>query len=192
MVVAHALEAGHAVTGLQRRSDPAAQARLVVGDATDPASLCATVEGADLVICALGAGAGGPADVCSRATELLVPILERDGPRRLVCLTGAMVGHARDRMATLYGAMESLFPALRRQLVERRAQERRVRGSALDWTIVRPARLTDGPATGECRASEDVWVGAFSSVSRADLAAFLVERAPSRDFVRRSVAVIGA
>lgn len=50
--------------------------------------------------------------------------------------------------------------------------------SGLDYTIVRPGRLTDGPGTGRVRLGEDVPRGA---VSRDDVAAALAEilRAPS-------------
>lgn len=50
--------------------------------------------------------------------------------------------------------------------------------SGLDYTIVRPGRLTDGPGTGRVRLGEDV---PRSAVSRDDVAAALAEilRAPS-------------
>jgi uncharacterized protein YbjT (DUF2867 family) len=51
-----------------------------------------------------------------------------------------------------------------------------VRHSALAWMIVRPTRLTDGPATGHYRTGERLPLGLSPSISRADVADFLLEQ----------------
>lgn len=185
LVVARGRGLGHVVTGLQRSSsdDPG----VVVGDAIDPRALARLVDGADAAIVTLAPTAKGPADVCSRATATLVDAMRTARCPRLVCLTGAMIGHP--HMAGMYRAVEALSAPLRVQLAERREQERIVRESGLSWTLVRPPRLTDGPET-EWHAGEDLRVGAFAKVSRATLAAFLVE-ATGPAWVGRGVTVLG-
>jgi putative NADH-flavin reductase len=74
---------------------------------------------------------------------------------------------------------------------DRDEQDRIVRASGLDWTIVKPPRLTDGPATGGVRAGVDVRVGLLSRTSRADLAAFMLDEIERRAFVRQPVFVRG-
>ncbi len=59
--------------------------------------------------------------------------------------------------------------------------------SDLDWTIVRPARLTDGPQTGEYRVVEGGPVPGGSKVSRADAAALILKAAEAGLYSRRIV-----
>jgi len=50
------------------------------------------------------------------------------------------------------------------------AMERAITGSGLDWTIVRPPRLTNEPPAGRYRAREGHLPGFGFTISRADLA----------------------
>jgi uncharacterized protein YbjT (DUF2867 family) len=50
------------------------------------------------------------------------------------------------------------------------AMENVVRASGLDWTIVRPSRLTDKPLTGHYRTRREQDVSRNFTVSRADVA----------------------
>ena len=62
------------------------------------------------------------------------------------------------------------------ELVDKAAQERAVRGSGLAWTIVRPAILKNGAATGRpLRVDEALPFRVGASVRRADLAHLLVD-----------------
>ena len=48
--------------------------------------------------------------------------------------------------------------------------------SDLDWTIARPARLTHGPRTGRFRVFTEAPQGAYGSMSRRDVAVYLVDQ----------------
>jgi putative NADH-flavin reductase len=61
-----------------------------------------------------------------------------------------------------------------------------VAASNLDWTIVRPPRLTRGPRTGRFRFEKDHLPPSGRSISRADLAHFLLD-ATTNDDLHRSV-----
>jgi uncharacterized protein YbjT (DUF2867 family) len=50
-----------------------------------------------------------------------------------------------------------------------------LRASGLDWTIMRPPRLTNKPATGQYRAAIDQNVRRGRSISRADFAHFMLD-----------------
>jgi putative NADH-flavin reductase len=65
-------------------------------------------------------------------------------------------------------------------------QERIIRRSRLDWTIVRPTILTDGPRTGNYRVLVDPrdWTSGF--ISRADVADFLVKQIDDKSLLRRT------
>ena len=65
-------------------------------------------------------------------------------------------------------------------------QERIVRRSKLDWVIVRPVILTDGPRTNAYRALVDPrrWTCGF--ISRADVADFLIKQIDDDAFLHKT------
>ena len=67
-------------------------------------------------------------------------------------------------------------------------QETLIKESELNWTIVRPARLTNGPKTGECR-SGNIYIHPCTSISRADVTAFLLKEAVSSEYQRKVVTI---
>jgi putative NADH-flavin reductase len=64
-----------------------------------------------------------------------------------------------------------------------------IEGTDLDWTIVRPPALTDGPATGKYRISVEANLPHGFRVSRADLAACMLTLISDVPTVRRHVAI---
>lgn len=182
-VVARALETGMEVRALARRPadlDGLRTAALTVvpGDVLDPRSTALTelVDGAGAVVCALGVPMGRPPGrVCSDGTRALVAAMTSVGTARLVCVTASGINDSRDRSGVLGRVVIPLF--LRARFADRALQEDLVRASTLDWTIVRPARLTDAPASGGVRTGTDLRLGLRDTVSRADLAAFCLRAA---------------
>ena len=69
--------------------------------------------------------------------------------------------------------------------------ERVVIGSGLDWTIARPPRLTNGPLTGRYRVENGHLPdrSAFASVSRADVAHFLLSELEHNAHVHHIVGI---
>lgn len=61
----------------------------------------------------------------------------------------------------------------------------------VDWLFVRPARLTDGPASAGVRefGEEGRGLGFFGSISRASVAEFLVRSAEGREGWQRAVVI---
>ena len=84
-----------------------------------------------------------------------------------------------------------IFPlVLKRIYDDKDVQEQMIRASGLEWTIVRPGLLTIGPATGQARALIDPGEWRAGSVSRVDVAEFLVREAFERRFVGKTPLVI--
>jgi uncharacterized protein YbjT (DUF2867 family) len=71
---------------------------------------------------------------------------------------------------------------------DKEAQEALVRASGLDWTIVRPGGLTDGPRTGSYRFGMDASLTA-GRVTRADVADFILRELERNEFVRMAPAI---
>lgn len=106
--------------------------------------------------------------------------------RRLVCITGALIGHPREHLGWFYRLLLSAQGAA---IQDRRLQEQLILRSGLDWTLVRPPRLDNGPARGSWRAGEDLFIGAMAHINRADLASFMLQQLDDPTYIRRGVAI---
>jgi uncharacterized protein YbjT (DUF2867 family) len=64
-----------------------------------------------------------------------------------------------------------------------------IRASGLDWTIVYPTGLTNGPRKDNARVGERLRLSGFPSVSRADVAATLLRQLDDTSFVGKGILV---
>jgi len=78
---------------------------------------------------------------------------------------------------------------LKEIFADKETAERQLRSSGLDWTIVYPVLLTNGPLTGRYRVGERLDLHGISKISRADVAHFILTEAENRRFAQ-NVAVL--
>lgn len=187
-VLEQALAQGHRIRALVR--DPAKLAErdgltLVQGNVLDQEAVNRCVEGADAVICVLGSHAGAE-PVEDRGTERILAAMHALGVRRLIAVTSMGVGDSIDQVAVFFRAIMQL--TLKRIMQAKERQEQAIMASGLDWTIVRPGGLTDGPRTGRHRAGLDKSIKA-TRVSRADVADFILRELAAGEYIGRTPAV---
>jgi putative NADH-flavin reductase len=103
------------------------------------------------------------------------------GVKRLIAVTGLGAGDSRGHGGLLYDA--ALFLLLKRVYDDKDVQEQIIKRSGLDWTIVRAGLLTDGPATGRYRVLTDSKDWRAGTISRADVADFLVRQVDDRALI---------
>ena len=174
-VTGQAVEGGHSVTVFVRSPQKLGALRQHVlireGDPRSVAALRAPLHGHDAVISALGAPGVGPTTILRAAAESTVAAMQAAGVRRLLVVSAAV----------LFDDLGIAGRLLRRTLLRNVGDdsiemERIVVASALDWTIARPPRLTNGPRTGHYDVENGHLPGrsAFASISRADVADFLL------------------
>ena len=188
-----ALRAGHSVRAFARSArriridDP--KLEKIPSDALQMDTVRRALTGIDVVIQSLGVSAGPEiilktTRLFSTATRVLVTAMEEAQVKRLICVTGFGAGNSRGRGGFLYNAAFHLL--LGRVYDDKDVQERIVRGSKLDWVIVRPVILTNGPKTNAYRALVDPrgWTCGF--ISRADVADFLVKQIDDNAFLRKT------
>jgi len=126
----------------------------------------------------------------SEGTKNLVDAMEQNGVKRLVCVTILGTGASRRRHGSLFYMLFVLGFFVRPMLEDKERQEEVIRRSSLDWTIVRPPRYTDEPASGDYRVIADGG-GRIGKIGRADPAGFVLDQVddPSPSSVRKAVAV---
>lgn len=178
-----ALKSGHNVRALSRSADRIALDNPYLekrkGDALKQSDVSAALSGIDVVIQTLGVSPGpkmvlGPVRLFSNSTRLLVEAMESAKVGRLISVTGFGAGDSRTNIGCLERIPFELV--LGRAYFDKDVQERLIRRSSLDWTVVRPVLLTSGPATGRYETLLDPaqWRNGF--ISRADVADFLVRQ----------------
>jgi uncharacterized protein YbjT (DUF2867 family) len=112
-------------------------------------------------------------------------------PDRLAPQAGRLrvvAGDARSDAAEVRGAYANQ-DLLRDVYADKTVGERAITTSDLDWTIVYPTGLTNGPQTGRVRVGERLALSGFPRVSRADVAAVLLQQLEDPRFVRKGVLV---
>src|SRR5258705_8373257 len=174
-VTSQAVEAGYRVTAFVRSPQklgcfgPRVPVR--EGAPRSVGDLRAMLPGHDAVISALGPPGVGPTTILRTAADSTVAAMQAAGVRRLLVVSAAV----------LFDDLGLAGTILRRTLLrnvgdDSIAMERIVVASALDWTIARPPRLTNSPRTGHYDVENGHLPGrsAFASISRADVADFLL------------------
>jgi putative NADH-flavin reductase len=175
-VVRQALDAGHAVTAVARR--PAAitlqHERLCVlpGDVLDAASIAPALKGQDAVISSIGIAKDEPTELYSAGIRNIIAGMQEGGVRRLLCIsaTGIDPGPLWQRVI----AKPLLWRFFGHSYADLVRMEAVVRESGLDWTIVRPPRLSDKPRTGHYEVAINRHLRRCNIISRADVADYLV------------------
>ncbi|TMQ69018.1 MAG: SDR family oxidoreductase, partial [Candidatus Eisenbacteria bacterium] len=64
-----------------------------------------------------------------------------------------------------------------------------IRSSSLDWTIVYPVGLSNGPRTGNYRVGQRLKLSGFPVISRADVADLLLKEVDDRSHIRQGVLI---
>ena len=178
-----AAQAGHEITALVRAGssfDAPAGVRVVRGDVLDSAVLASTMGGQDAVASCLGIRRAGkapwsrllsPPDLMTRVAGVLVPTMMRADVRRVVAISAGGVAESITKCSTPIRWMTAAgtIGAAYRDLAE---MERQLSASRLDWLVVRPVTLMNGPPTGYVARVERY--GLFSIVRRADVAAWML------------------
>jgi putative NADH-flavin reductase len=183
------LEQDHEVTAFARRPEAVTlkhpKLRVRQGDVLDYASLETAVEGQDAVLSALGVRRLGKNTILSDGTRNVIQAMQKKGVRRLVVESSLGVGDSAGQLGPLHNFF--LLPLiLRRIFQDKEAQELVVRASTLDWVIVRPAILTNGPRTGRYKAGFSGGARIKTKISRADTAEFMLKQLTDDKYLRQT------
>jgi putative NADH-flavin reductase len=187
------VKAGHEVTAFARNPDamtvkvPAI--RVMQGDVRDATALDAAVAGQDAVISVFGpARSLRKQDLQEIFMRHLVGAMEKHSVKRLMNLSAWGSSRTRQYMPWAFKPFRYL---LREVFADKERGEAILFASpTIEWVNVSPGRLTDGPETGRVVASE-TGRGVPASISRADLAAWMIAQLSDPTWVRKSP-IVGA
>ncbi|MBS1797991.1 MAG: SDR family oxidoreductase [Acidobacteria bacterium] len=188
--VEQALERGYEVTAFAREPSAVkiAHERLTVvkGDCFDADSVERAVAGQAAVVSCIGSRNYVPGDrVASVGTQNIIDAMRRQAVARLIALSSVGLGTWRENALFVDLFVRSAFHLFYREIVaDLELMEEEIKASGLDWTIVRPSFLTNGPRTGVYHVATDTR-DARPYISRADVADFMIGCLESPDYVRQ-------
>lgn len=158
------------------------QLRVVPGDVLDLQSVQSAVEGQHAVSLTIGQGpTRKPVTLFSRGTQNVITAMERHGVNNLICVTGIGAGDSKGHGGFIYDRIVN--PLLLKTIYDdKNVQEALVRGSNLEWVIVRPGMLTNGSLTGTYRILTDLEGVKAGKISRADVAHFILAQLNSMSY----------
>jgi putative NADH-flavin reductase len=187
-------DAGYQVTALLRHPETfllRTLVRSISGSAFDPAAVAQTIEGADVVLSALGANSLAKEDVLERAVPQIVAAMQEQGVRRIIALgsAGAKAGALDQQPAWRRWIVENIVykTLLKWPVASQRSQYATLSASGLDWTMPMPPMLTNGPGHGKWRIDPDALPRNASRISREDVADFMMQQITNPQWIGKAV-----
>jgi putative NADH-flavin reductase len=157
----------------------------VQGNATNPNDVRAAVQGAEAILVTLGVKSPFATTLFSDSARILLQTIgEMGSSPTLIVLTGFGAG---DSWRYNSFPMRLMFTLLLKKVYEDKSeQERIIAGAYPRWEIVRPGRLTNGAMTGRYHVLDELVEGMkVGTVSRADVAHFMVAQAENPTYLRK-------
>ena len=190
LVLEEGIRRHHGMTAFTRRPEELAGVTglhaVVHGDGRSIEQVANAFRGQDAVISIVAPNGRGPTTVMSDVMRAELEAMKESGVRRLVVVSASAIEGTRPWIA-----IQFVRWLLRKPYADFFRMERLIASSSVEWTIVRPPYLSNGPKTGRVRmqaGTKDLAHGPYH-ISRADLAATLLDLAEDSQLVRSIVLV---
>src|SRR5690242_9288718 len=188
LLIDSALEQGHDITAFVRspqkitRRHP--KLRVIGGDLFNADQMAQAIRGSEAILSAFGPVVMRPTHQRRDFGRALVNALRTASVDRFLHISSAFL--VPDGGLLIKVMANTIFYNV---TVDGRDSEAEMMQPDLRWTIVRPPRLTDGPLTGRARIVAGHLPNRSFTVSRADVAAFMLQEAVTPQFVRQVVGI---
>jgi putative NADH-flavin reductase len=179
LVVAQALAAGHKVTVVVRTPEAFDLTHqnldIIKGDVFQPSTFDTAIAGKDVVVSCLGTQKREPTTVYSDGVRNISKAMEKSGVKRLICLSaGAVIVPPKSNILMKFVIKNILQRVFKHLYSDMLVMEKMLETSPLNWTVIRVPRLKDSKHTGHYRMAINEHLNSPSSISRADLADYIV------------------
>ena len=191
LLMEQALVKGHHVTAYVRNAQSVKienpNLKIVVGNLSETLKLRDALVGAEACFSTLGGNS-----LTKRSPELvfgienIVRMAEQEVVPKFIYLSSFGAGDSKKLMpAIMRFFIVDLM--LRVPLADHNLNEQRIMNSKLHWTLVRPGGLTNGPLTGNVRFGTEAFKQGKTSISRADVAAFMLSQLEDSTYTKKAV-----
>lgn len=160
---------------------------ITTGDVYDASGVEQAIKDQDAVVCALGVGTSlKKTTVRSIGTRNIISGMHKSNVKRLIVVSAMGVGESWN---TLSFFNKFFFATLlKNSRNDHEAQEKAVKESKLDYTIIRPSGLTDAPRTDAYTYGETI-KAKKAKISRADVADLIIKELRKSNLVGKAVTI---
>jgi len=190
-LVEQALEQGHQVTAFCRNPEKLNNKdhhnlTISIGDVLDESKVKTAISGQEVVCIALGSGKKRSSTIRSVGTKNIIGAMNACGVKRLICQSTLGTGESNNNLNFFWKHIMFGW-YLKKIFIDHELQEKYVRESNLDWTIVKPGAFAKGGLTQTYRhgfSSDDRSLKL--KISPADVAHFLIQQFTSKSYLNQS------
>jgi putative NADH-flavin reductase len=191
VLVAQAVAHGHSVTTFGRSlftGNQSGEILSIVGDPMSASELADALPGHDAVLSVLGTRGLGATSVLEDGSRATIAAMRKTGVKRLVILSSALLDTHIGLVNRVVGRT-----LLRHFSSDQRAMEKLVTASDLDWTILRPPRMTDSAPDEQSTSTLDEPPDASGmTITKEEVARVMLDTVENRRHIRELVHVRGA
>lgn len=194
-LIKQALEQGYNVTALVRNPEKVKithqNLTLIKGDVLDFDKIQEVVAGQDAVLSALGHKRFFiKTNILSEGTRNIIHAMEKHKVNRFICVTSLGINDSRFKLGLYYTLFVIPF-IIFFYFLDKAKQEKLIRSSSLNWTIVRPGQLTNGRKRGKYKHGANVGNYILTKmISRADVAHFMLTQLSDTTYLKKTPGVI--
>ncbi len=156
-------------TGTRLAVPPHSDLLVGTADVMGLVAIAPAVAGADIVVSAVGPRGRAATTILRDSTGSIIAPMKKSGANRLVTVSGSMVDDTADGFFLRHVAKPMTRRIFKGPCADMRQAEDQIHASTLDWTILRPPRLTDKGGTRRYRTAIDRNLAHGSTLSRTDL-----------------------
>jgi len=187
-LIEQALEQGHEVTAFCRNpkklnNKKQSKLNVIIGDVLDVPKVKKAINAQEIVCIALGSGKSRKSTIRSVGTKNIIAAMEECGVHRLICQTTLGAGKSNNNLNFFWKRI--MFGWYLKQIFQdHELQEKYVRESNLDWTIVRPGAFSKGKLTKQYRhgfPTDDRSVKL--KIAPADVADFIINQFSTTNYL---------
>lgn len=190
-LIKQGLEQGHFITTLVRNPNKLnikhPNLKVIKGDVLIPESFGITFKGQEAVLSALGHKKFFiKTDKLSKGTKNIINEMKKNNIKRFICITSLGVNDSRFKLG-LYYTLFTIPVILLFYFLDKSKQEKIIKQSGLDWTIVRPGQLTNGKKRTKYKHGTNVGHYIFTKmISRADVAHFMLNQIQDKTYLHKT------
>lgn len=188
-LVSQAIRQKHLVTAFVRNASKLRiqheNINIFQGDVIDYQRVEDAIRNQDAVLSALGASSPFKRDLTLiKGIQNITTAMMDQKVKRFIYQSFLGVRENRKELGFLMNNIVSII--LKNVIIDHEAKEEIIVKSNLDWTIVRPPRLTNGSFTGKYKDGEHIKTRSiFPSISRADVADFMLKQLTDRKYMHK-------
>jgi len=191
-LIKQALDKGNIVTAfvrtLKKMKISHNNLKIIQGDVLNYKDVFYALDNQEVVFCNLGIPASDKSTLRTDGTANIAKAMKEKGVKRLICQTS--LGYADSKKVLSWYMKYIIVPfILKNAFKDHKLQETVIEKSNLDWTIVRPANMTNGKLTKIYKHGFDPTEKIKLKVSRADVAHFMLNQMDNNAYLREKVGV---